>query len=64
MTLRPAVSCALAVFLLCYGSATAQDTLLFYTWARPEVMDDFRPVFAKFEAETGLKWRFKGLPVV
>ena len=49
------VLCVAAV--LCAGGCLvlAQDSLLFYTWARPEEMDDYKPIFDKFEAETGLK---------
>lgn len=50
--------CALAV--ACTGIAAAQDSLLFYTWARPEEMDDYKPIFDKFEAETGLKVEVQG----
>lgn len=54
------VLCVAAV--LCAGGCLvlAQDSLLFYTWARPEEMDDYKPIFDKFEAETGLKVEVQG----
>lgn len=52
----------LAVVAALYFHATvaAQETLLFYTWARPEELNDYQPIFDKFEAETGLKVEVQG----
>lgn len=45
----------LAVLFGCAASAFGQEKILYYTWARPEVVEEYRPVFDQFEKETGIK---------